>query len=45
MCEKTPEQLMLAYGYQQFSYGLHLGLIGGVLGTLICLFASGKIFS
>lgn len=46
MCEKikTPEQIMLEYGYIQFSYGLHAGLIGGVLGTLLCMFASGKLF-
>lgn len=44
MCEKTPEQLLLEYGYQQFSYGLYTGLVGGVLGTLLSMFASGKIF-
>ena len=45
MCEKTTQELIEEWGYYKFMSGLYLGVIAGVLVTLLCLFANGKIFS
>lgn len=44
MCEKTYQELLEEWGHHRFMSGLYTGALAGVLGTLLCMFANGKIF-